>query len=74
MPKSGEQDDQTAPSDALASAPITASGQLATTAATRSPFYTPASFNPAAHRATAVFNSFRVKMEFFPVSPVNRIA
>ena len=33
-----EQDDQTAPSDALASAPITASGQLATTAATRSPF------------------------------------
>ena len=47
-PKSGEQDDQTAPSEAAASMPATASGMFGIIAATRSPFLTPSETKAAA--------------------------
>ena len=53
MPKSGEQDEKTAPSEAAASMVITASGRLGSHAATRSPGPTPSSSSAAARAATS---------------------
>ena len=61
VPNSGAHDDQTAPSDAVASRPITASGTLGRNAATRSPRLTPSRCRPARQRATASRSSSAVR-------------
>ena len=52
-PKSGEHEDHTPPTLAVASMPITASGPFGSQAATRSPGRTPRSRSSAANRAVA---------------------
>ena len=61
VPNSGAHDDQTAPSDAVASRPTTASGMLGRNAATRSPRPTPRRWSPARQRATASRSSAAVR-------------
>ena len=53
MPKSGEQDDQTAPMLVAASIATTASGTFGRKPTTRSPATTPAARSPDAIRATS---------------------
>ena len=56
-PKSGEQEDQTAPRLVVASMPMTASGPFGRNAATRSPGPTPRRRRPAAARPVCSWSS-----------------
>ena len=68
MPKSGEQDEKTAPSEAAASIVITASGRLGSHAATRSPGPTPSSASAAARAATSRAQVAAAALPRWPVS------
>ena len=68
MPKSGEHDEKTAPSDAAASMVITASGRLGSHAATRSPGRTPSSSSAAARAPTSRTSSLPLHSSRWPVS------
>ena len=52
-PKSGEQDDQTAPIEAAASMPATVSGMFGIIAAMRSPGFTPSETKSCCRRETS---------------------
>ena len=71
MPKSGEQDDHTAPIEAAASTPTMLSGILGMMAATRSPTLTPASRSACAARATSVASSRQLMRRLTLSSPQN---
>jgi len=74
VPKSGEQDDHSAPRLAAASAAITVSGMFGSTAQTRSPGPTPQARSAPAKLATASWSSAQETRRSAPCSLRNSIA